>query len=108
MKAYIGQQQETPPHTLPLSSPVTLAWPSQLASQGFRWFLGNETVGGEAVEREGCGEGLCFPHLSLGGSHQGTGGPGDGKSSLLPPAPAGLEQGEDKDKASSCIFMPWP
>ena len=106
MKACIGQQQETPLHTLPLSSPVTLAWPSQLASQGFRWFLGNETVGGEAVEREGCGEGLGFPHLSLGGSHQGTGGPGDGKSSLLPPAPTGLEQGEDEDKASSCIFMP--
>ena len=55
------------------------------------------------VDREGCREGLCFPHL-LGGESPRE------RASCLPPSPCstGLEEGEDKDNPSSCIFMLWP
>ena len=39
---------------------------------------------GEAVEMEGCGEELGFPHLLRGGYHQGTGGPGEGRALSFP------------------------
>lgn len=83
----LGKQQELwfPSCTLPFSCPVTLTWPSQLASEGFRWLLGQETLQEVIqVEREGCWEGLCFAHLLGGESPQAPEGREGG--SCFPPS----------------------
>lgn len=92
----LGKQQELwfPSCTLPLFCPVTLTWPSQLASEGFRWLLGHPAGGdpgrkrgmlGRALFRsppgggeppqapEGREGGSCSPSLASTGGGRGQG-----------------------------------